>query len=202
MDWSSSDRLAVGLGSDVYIWNQKQKNANKLFSLADMTDRSESYITSIKWMHDGNILAVGSSDRSVLIWDVEQEKCIQKMRQHNCRVAALAWNGSLLSSGSLSGVIINNDIRAMGSKVSEFNFHTREVCGLKWNSNGRFLASGADDCLVCIWDIAASTLSSSNTMSSSSVQPFKVLKEHKAAVKAIDWCSWQNNLLATGNSFL
>ena len=204
MDWSSTDKLAVGLGSDVYIWNQKSKNATKLFSLSDITDShfnatpitaSDAYITSIKWMQDGSVLAVGNSDNAILIWDVEKDKCVIQIKQHNSRIAALAWNVNLLSSGSLSGNIINHDIRQV-TKVNELSYHTREVCGLKWSSNGRFLASGADDCLVCIWDISASSLSPASH--SSSMQPFKVLREHKAAVKAIDWCSWQNNLLATG----
>ena len=37
LDWSSqTDKLAVGLGSDVYLWNQKTRNALKLFGLRDM----------------------------------------------------------------------------------------------------------------------------------------------------------------------
>jgi cell division cycle protein 20 (cofactor of APC complex) len=204
MDWSAAtDKLAVGLGSDVYLWNQKTKNALKLFSLsdvnaailgdshADMTPliANDSYITSLKWTRDGSMLAVGNSDHSILIWDVTQAKCVSQIRQHRTRVAALAFNGSLLSSGSLNGNILNHDIRAvsgMGSRgrISELNFHCREVCGLKWNSSGRFLASGSDDCLVCIWDMAATSLSPA--INQKRLQPFKVLKEHKAAVKGLN----------------
>ena len=47
------------------------------------------------------------------------------------------------------------------------------------------LASGGNDNKVCLWDLSSS-------------QPLFQLKEHKAAVKAIAWCPWQANLLATG----
>ena len=63
--------------------------------------------------------------------------------------------------------------------------HEQEVCGLKWNPEGTTLASGGNDNKVCIWEL-------SNTA------PLKVLNEHKAAVKAIAWCPWKRNLLATG----
>ena len=43
---------------------------------------------------------------------------------------------------------------------------------------------------MSIWDLACS--------SNLNKQPLYVFNSHKAAVKAIDWCPWQNNLLATG----
>jgi cell division cycle protein 20 (cofactor of APC complex) len=33
-------------------------------------------------------------------------------------------------------------------------------------------------------------------------RPKAILREHKAAVKAIAWCPWQRNLLATGGGSL
>lgn len=33
---------------------------------------------------------------------------------------------------------------------------------------------------------------------SSSYEPFHKFKKHKSAVKALAWCPWQNNLIATG----
>ncbi len=226
LDWSSNDKLAVGLGSDVYIWNHKTKTAHKLFSLNDYSLRllfdqthlthhqgfsnhlpQDNYVTSVKWMNDSsNTLAIGNAHNSILLWDVQAEKCLMHIKQHNSRVSSLAFNnGNILTSGSLNGIILNHDLRS-ANKVNQFMFHTREICGLKWSSNGRFLASGADDSLVCIWDVSNSYLpSSSSSTSASSLnqqhsmrQPFKVLKEHRAAVKAIDWCPWQNNILATG----
>jgi WD40 repeat protein len=207
LDWSTAtDKLAVGLGSDVYIWNQKTRNALKLFGLHDVNTTlmdsfrltgnftsltplvaTESYITSLKWTQDGSMLAVGTSDHAVLVWDVAKAKCVSQIRHHRTRVAALAFNGNLLSSGSLNGTLLNHDMRVMSctgtrGRVSELSYHVREVCGLKWNSSGRFLASGSDDCHVCVWDLAATSLSPT-VNNQRRMQPFKVLKEHKAAVK-------------------
>jgi cell division cycle protein 20 (cofactor of APC complex) len=66
--------------------------------------------------------------------------------------------------------------------------HDQEVCGLTWSPDGKRLASGGNDNLVNIWD------ASGNQMHR--------FTEHRAAVKAIAWCPWQSNLLATGGGTL
>lgn len=46
----------------------------------------------------------------------------------------------------------NYDPRVAQFQVQALNAHTLDVCGLKWSSNGRFLASGGNDNVVHIWD--------------------------------------------------
>ena len=70
------------------------------------------------------------------------------------------------------------------------NYHSQEVCGLAWSPDGQFLASGANDNTLCIWDAASSlTLDA---------KPRHALCEHQAAVKALAWSPHERNLLATG----
>jgi cell division cycle protein 20 (cofactor of APC complex) len=65
--------------------------------------------------------------------------------------------------------------------------HEQEVCGLEWKEG--LLASGGNDNLVFIWDIRKN---------SSFEQPLFQFTQHTAAVKAIGWCPWKRNVLATG----
>jgi cell division cycle protein 20 (cofactor of APC complex) len=65
----------------------------------------------------------------------------------------------------------------------KFQGHRGEVCGLKHDPCG--LASGSNDNQAIIWDINAGRMR------------YQLLG-HKAAVKALAWCPWQRNLLATG----
>ncbi|CAN0921170.1 Cell division cycle 20.5, cofactor of APC complex [Linum grandiflorum] len=62
--------------------------------------------------------------------------------------------------------------------------HSKEVCGLTWSDSGKHLASGGNDNLVHIWDIRT--------------QYLHRLKDHTSTVKALAWCPFQQNLLATG----
>lgn len=55
----------------------------------------------------------------------------------------------------------------------------------------RYLASGANDNVAAVWDGH-----SINTGENS--RPLHVFREHQAAVKALAWCPWQHNILATG----
>jgi cell division cycle protein 20 (cofactor of APC complex) len=72
--------------------------------------------------------------------------------------------------------------------------HEQEICGLKWSPTGQQLASGGNDNLVHIWDAAAGAGGSIHGPS-----PYlHRFDDHQAAVKALAWCPFQSNLLASG----
>lgn len=187
IDWSSTNILAVALDKDAYLWNADNGEISNLFY---MDQESSDYISSVAWIQNrGNILAVGNSKNIVELWDANSQICIRKMKSHTSRIGCLSWNNHLLSSGSRSGVIHHHDVRVANHHVGTLRLHDQEVCGLKWNSDGRYLASGGNDNLVAVWD---------SSLSHDGNQPLYVLREHKAAVKAIAWCPWQSNVIATG----
>lgn len=184
IDWSSTNHLAVALNNDLYIWNATSGEISQLFSSYNTND----YITSTSWIQKGNILGIGNSKNIVELWDVNKQTCLRQMKSHTSRVGSLSWNQHILTSGSRSGEIHHHDVRVAKHHVGTLKLHVQEVCGLKWNSDGRHIASGANDNLVAIWD---SVMSHDN-------KPLHVLRDHTAAVKAVSWCPWQSNLLATG----
>jgi len=96
----------------------------------------------------------------------------------------------LLTSGSKDTTIINHDIRVQNNVVGTMRQHSGEVCGLAWSPSGDFLASGANDNTLCIYDAASTT--------GSTTQARHVLTEHQAAVKALAWSPHERNLLASG----
>jgi cell division cycle protein 20 (cofactor of APC complex) len=62
---------------------------------------------------------------------------------------------------------------------------------LKWSPDGKYLASGGNDNIVNIWSAEAGSVNTRNT-------PVQTLTDHQAAVRALAWCPWQSNILATG----
>lgn len=66
--------------------------------------------------------------------------------------------------------------------------HSGEVCGLRWSSNGKLLASGGDDNLIHIWE----------GMNMESSKYLHRLGEHRSAIKALAWCPYQSHILASG----
>lgn len=120
------------------------------------------------------------------------------MDGHSARVGSLAWNSFIISSGSRDGSIIHHDVRAREHNVGTLRGHTQEVCGLKWSPDFKYLASGGNDNLVNIWPSVTGSSSGSAT-SNDVIQPLHTFNQHHAAVRALAWCPWQSNLLATGN---
>ena len=90
-----------------------------------------------------------------------------------------------------AGQIAHHDVRAREHVVSTINAHAQEICGLKWCPDGKYLASGGNDNMLQIWS-AVSGQHHSHT------QPVFSLNQHQAAVKALAWCPWQTNILASG----
>ncbi|KAH9302033.1 hypothetical protein KI387_013616 [Taxus chinensis] len=148
-------------------------------------------LTSLAWADDGIHIALGLNNSEIQLWDAEQMRLVYKMRGHSSRVGSLAWNTHVLSSGSKDSLIINHDIRIRNHIVSKFEGHKLEVCGLKWSQSRQKLASGGNDNILHIWD--ASLMSSSG--GSKHLHRFD---QHQAAVKALAWCPYAANVLASG----
>lgn len=81
-----------------------------------------------------------------------------------------------------------SSVRARKSLTSYMKVHRSEVTGLKWSLTGDVLASGGNDNQVYVWN--SSKMSSSRYMYR--------LKEHSAAVKALAWCPYNYDVLASG----
>lgn len=181
LDWSSGNQVAIGLERNVYVWSAETGTVNSLLETSPDT-----YVSSVRWSGDGAYVGVGLGTGEVQIWDVEERTKLRSMHGHESRVGVMGWNKHLLSTGARSGLVFNHDVRVAQHKVAELVSHTSEVCGLEWRSDGAQLATGGNDNLVSIWDarsLAAPKFSKTN---------------HRAAVKALSWCPWQLNLLATG----
>lgn len=186
LDWSSDNIVTVALGNSVYLWNAGTGNIEVLFE-----NEGDEHACSLAWVQDGQILAVGTNNGNVELWDCSKMKRLRVMTGHNVRVGSLAWNSYMVSSGSRDGYIIHHDVRQRDHKISTLHGHTQEVCGLKWSPDLKYLASGGNDNIVNIWSAEAGSVTTGNT-------PVHVLNQHQAAVRALSWCPWQSNVLATG----
>jgi len=95
----------------------------------------------------------------------------------------------------MDGKIVNNDVRTRSHAIqTSYQGHTQEVCGLKWSGSGQQLVSGGNDSLLHIWDLSMA----SSTAAPGQNQWMYRFEDHMAAVKALSWCPFQSNLLASG----
>ena len=182
LDWNAHNIIAVALGRTVYLWNAGTGSVEELCTCPNEGD----YICSLAWSADGSFLALGTSDSKVQIWDASRSKQVRELLGHTNRVSSVAWNGTILSPGGRDSAICNWDVRKRRDEacVAKVVTHEQEVCGLKWSLCGQQLASGGNDNILCIHD--------------SSFRLQHKFNAHQAAVKALAWCPFQSNLLATG----
>jgi len=185
LDWSRENVVAVGLGGTVFLWNADSAEVTELMHV----ENPEDYICSVAWTKDGMHLAVGISSGEIGLWDCSTCRKLRGMRGHAARVSALSWsNLDCLASGSRDTNVVQHDVRIREHTIQALRGHQLEVCGLKWSRSGQ-LASGGNDNLLHIWD---------SRSSSSDCQYLHRFDQHQAAVKALAWCPFQHNLLASG----
>ncbi|GKD03723.1 cell division cycle 20.2, cofactor of APC complex-like protein [Tanacetum coccineum] len=95
----------------------------------------------------------------------------------------------------MDGQIVNNDIRVREHIVNTYSGHHQEVCGLKWSGSGSVLkgAPWRYDMDISVGVRRSRRMASANAP----IQYLHRMREHTAPVKALAWCPFQANLLAS-----
>ncbi|CAA6675756.1 unnamed protein product [Spirodela intermedia] len=134
---------------------------------------------SVSWAPDGRYLALGLNGSDVQLWDTDSQRLLRTLRGvHRSRVGSLSWSNHILTTGGKDGKVVNNDVRIRSHVVHSYRGHRGEVCGL----GGLVPAGGIDG--HCSADLPRSWIHR--------------FDKHASAVKALAWCPFQSNLLASG----
>ena len=180
LSWSSKNVLAIALDTALYMWNALTGDVSLL------VDYQTTTITSIVWSDDDCHISIGKDDGNTEIWDTETLSLVRTMRSNlGVRIGSQSWFETTIATGARSGEIQINDIRVRKHIVTTWEEHEGEVCGLSYKNDGFQLASGGNDNTVRIWDTRAS-------------RALWTKCNHRAAVKALAWCPYMPNVLASG----
>jgi F-box/WD-40 domain protein MET30 len=104
---------------------------------------------------DDNILATGSYDSTIKIWDIDTGEEIKTLRGHTSGIRALQFDDTKLISGSLDKTVKVWNWRT-GECLSTFEKHLDGVVTLHFDGN--ILASGSIDKTIKIWDFEEKSL--------------------------------------------
>lgn len=108
------------------------------------------------------------------------------------RIACMDWYGDTLAVGTSTGVIQLHDLRVRNSLSAKLITHKNEIISLKYNRDGHFLASSSMDHSICIWEDPG--------CEEVVTKPYVRFTHHEAPVKAMSWCPFKYNHLATGGN--
>jgi WD40 repeat protein len=112
-------------------------------------------VNSVAFSPDGRLLASGSGDKTIKLWDVATGSLVRTLSGHTSWVNSVAFSpdGRLLASGSADNTIKLWDV-ASGSLVRTLTGHTDWVRSVAFSPDGRLLASGSGDDTIKLWDIS------------------------------------------------
>jgi uncharacterized delta-60 repeat protein len=118
-----------------------------------------SSVMSVAFSPDGLILASGSLDETIKLWDVASGRELRTLSGHSSGVQSIAFSpdGRLLASGSGDSTIKIWDA-ASGREVRTLSGHSDTVQSVAFSPDGRVLASGSDDGTIKVWDVASGRL--------------------------------------------
>ena len=112
-------------------------------------------ISSIAYSPDGKLVASGSFDNTIKLWDVETGKELRTFYGHTGKVMSVAFSpdGKLLASGGSDFVIRLWDV-STGKQAKVLEYHSNSVNAVRFSPDGKTIVSGSDDQTVKIWDVA------------------------------------------------
>jgi WD40 repeat protein len=131
----------------VEIWDVAQ--AKQILSLPGFTTA----VRSLAFSPDGKVLATGSDDQKVGIWDMSSGKEVHELSPVGLHIhLAFSPDGSLLIAATENGMIAIWDTSTW-AQIATLTASSGELTGLAFTPDSKFIISGAVDGVIRFWAI-------------------------------------------------
>ena len=116
-------------------------------------------VVALSFSPDGRILASGSADKTIKLWEMPSGKLINTLKEHTNTVEALSFSpdGRILASGSADQTIKLWEMPS-GKLINTLRGHTDVIMSISFSPDGRILASGSWDKTIKLWEMPSGKL--------------------------------------------
>ena len=163
-----SQFLAVGSDKRAIVWDVSSRKPTETF-FGHSDD-----VTSISWCKNGESVATGSKDRSVIVW-----------RIGSGRKESLSFAGDTDAGDNLRTNSSADNTHSNTNNNKRLKRHTAEVTTVAYCPDMLRLASGSADHTVIIWEIDHAT-------------PLFCLHDHENIVRSVHWSTDGHRLVSAG----
>ncbi|MDD7986383.1 hypothetical protein PQO01_15645 [Lentisphaera marina] len=186
LSFSSNGQYIIAVGGHIgnegfcVIWDIK--SGRRIFSLKhESMDIHVAHVSP-----DMKLLAIGSNDKKIKVYSLENKELLLEEKAHSEWVSALRFSpdGKYIVSGDRNGQLIIWDAKEL-SKLHTLYKHKGRISALAWRPDSKVFASASDDASIMFFD----PLKASN---------LKTLKIHKGAVNSLSY-NEKGQLCSTGN---
>jgi WD40 repeat protein len=113
-------------------------------------------VESVAFSPDGTLLASGSDDHTIILWDVATRKPIgEPLHLHSSPVYAIAFspNGKLLASAGADHMVTLWDVATRQPVGASLKGHWDELYTVAFSPDGKTVAAGGADENITLWDV-------------------------------------------------
>ncbi|GAC1401106.1 MAG: hypothetical protein NVSMB49_14800 [Ktedonobacteraceae bacterium] len=157
--WSpNGQHVAETRNSAVVVWGNMPVACQSSECAQDGGDH-DAPISQIAWSPDSAFLASASLDKTVIVYDVTNQKKYTTYTGHFSPVTSVAWSpdGKLVASGEASGIVAFWNPNT-AKTLYYLRLHDQAITSVAWSPDGTRLALASLDGFVTVWNLTSKTV--------------------------------------------